>query len=144
MSTISTLSLSHTHTAYVTIHIHTQDWSYTFKNPYTPSVLRTQAHTGPTASPPFPGTQAATATFTHTHSPIIPPINHTVTSGNHHASYRYILSVCHSRHLCHTDCGHPTPQPKHSLLPMLWGLQPGCQSKIPHLQFHVFSDKKIS
>lgn len=68
MSTISTLSLSHTHTAYVTIHIHTQDWSYTFKNPYTPSVLRTQAHTGPTASPPFPGTQAATATFTHTHT----------------------------------------------------------------------------
>ena len=28
MSTISTLSLSHTHTAYVTIHTHTQDWSY--------------------------------------------------------------------------------------------------------------------
>lgn len=76
---------------------------------------------------------------THTHSPIIPPINHTVTSGNHHASYRYIIErVCHSRHLCHTDCGHSTPQTQHSLLPMLWGLQPVASPKSPIFSSIVF------
>ena len=56
--------------------------------------------------------------------------------------YTQCLSLTSS--VSHRLWPSPPPPPKHSLLPMLWGLQPGCQSKIPHLQFHVFSDKKIS
>ena len=144
MSTISTLSLSHTHAAYVPTHIHTQDWLHTFKNPYTPSILETQTHIGPAASPPFPGTgtEAATATFTHTHT-----VHHPSHQSQGHIRQSSCLLQIYSVSVTHVICVTQTvatPLLKHSLLPMLWGLQPGCQSKIPHLQFHVFSDKKIS
>lgn len=91
MYTISTLSLSHTHAAYVTIHIHTQDWLHTFKNPYTPSILETHTHRTSSLStiPRNRGCHRHLHTHTHTQPIIIPPINHRVTSGNHRASYRY-------------------------------------------------------
>ena len=88
------------------------------------------------ASPSNPGCHL------HTHTAHHPfPIYHTDTSAVM-VPPTYILSVCHARHLCHTTCGRPLL--KHSLLPMLRGLQSGCQAEIPHLQFHVLSDKKIS
>ena len=50
-----------------------------------------------------------THTHTHTHSPSsLPSI-----TGSHQAIIvppTDILSVCHSRHLCHTDCCHPPTQ----------------------------------
>lgn len=111
MSTISTLSLSHTHTAYVTIHTHTQDWSYLQESLHPIHLKDSDTHRTSSLStiPRNQGCHRHVHTHTHTHTHH-PPINHTVTSGNHRASYRYILSVCHSRHLCHTDCGHP-PRP---------------------------------
>ena len=49
--------------------------------------------------------------------------------------YTQCLSLTSS--VSHRLWPSPPPPPKPSLLPLLWGLQPGCQSKIPHLQFHV-------
>ena len=118
MSTISTLSLSHTHTAYVTIHTHTQDWSYTFKNPYTPSILRTQTLIGPAASPPFPGTKAATATYTHTHTHTQSPSSLPSITRSHQAiivppTDRYSVSVTHV--ICVTQTVAIPPAPTQTL-----------------------------
>lgn len=136
-----TPSLPHTHSAYVT-----------FPHPRTRSVICLQEPLDPHLSPGLrhtrrtlslstsPRDPAAPSTSTHK-QPIIPYPSHTQT-------VIALPTDCLPRTSCvsHTYCGQPRPHPhlKHSLLPTLWGLQPGGQTKIPHLQFHVLGDKEIS
>ena len=103
---IPTLGLSHTHIAYVTFpQPHTG--SNISKNPYILICLR-DSNTNRTLSlstsrgchlhlPPHTNNRHPSPSITHTHQSVIMPPT-------------YKLTVCHARHLYHTDCGHPSPQ----------------------------------
>lgn len=134
---IPTLGLSHTHIAYVT-----------FPQSHTESVKHHQESLHPHPSQGFKHQQDPQLFHqswlpplpSHTHKqPSSLPIYHTHTSVSHHASH--IQTVTHV--ICVTQTV-ATPLLKHSLLPMFRGFQSGCQPEVPHLQFHVLSDKKIS
>lgn len=140
--TIPTLSVHLTH-SYVTIHIHTGSVIHLQESLH-PSVSGTKHTEDPqplhhSHSPRLP--LPPSHTHTHTQPIILSHLLHRHIRQSSCLPHTYLVSVTHV--ICVTQTV-ATLLLKHSLVPMLRGLQPGCQPKIPQLQFHVLSDEKIS
>lgn len=90
-------------------------------------------------SPLVPVTGCHLHLHTCINSPSSLPIYLMHTSSSHLASHIHMHCLSRMSSVSHTGSFL-----QNSLLPLLRRLQPGCQPKIPHLQFHVLSDEKIS